>query len=293
MLVEKIAPDLLAETDNFGNTALHLAANVGHVEDARILVGKDPELLNRENKDRLLPIQLAARREPANARSMTSYLFKAGKVDDNHSKLLKGAAGAGVDLALELLEFNEKLAWEKGDISPLEQMASDPEEENNSPLEQMANDPGGFKSGIRLSSWQSLIYLYSYVPTKRNGMTEYSPSEVYKTVRNLLAKVLVQNMDIPALKLKHHHALRLVQSLCSTIKTMGEPQTKLGKPLLLGAQNGIEEIVHEILESLPTAITYTNDKNRSIFHVAVMYRRENILKMAHEKNKQRKGTKRL
>ncbi|CAI9766578.1 unnamed protein product [Fraxinus pennsylvanica] len=210
-LVDKIAPDLLAETDNFGNTALHLAANVGLVEDARILVRKHPELLNRENKDGLLPIQLAARREQANARSMTSYLFKAGKEDDNHSKLLKGEAGAGVgsrvmkslikagfyDLALDLLEFNEKLAWE---------------EENNNPLEQMASDPGGFKSGIRLSSWQSLIYLYSYVPTKRNGMTEYSPSEVYKTVWNLLAKVLVQNMDIPALKLKHHRALRLVQS---------------------------------------------------------------------------------
>ncbi|CAI9766580.1 unnamed protein product [Fraxinus pennsylvanica] len=37
-LVDKIAPDLLAQTDNFGNTALHLAAKVGLVEDAKILL---------------------------------------------------------------------------------------------------------------------------------------------------------------------------------------------------------------------------------------------------------------
>ncbi|CAI9766581.1 unnamed protein product [Fraxinus pennsylvanica] len=55
-LVDKIAPDLLAETDDFGNTALHLAAKVGLVEDAKILVKKDPKLLNCENKDGLLPI---------------------------------------------------------------------------------------------------------------------------------------------------------------------------------------------------------------------------------------------
>ncbi|CAI9766577.1 unnamed protein product [Fraxinus pennsylvanica] len=138
-LVEKIAPDLLAETDNLGNTALHLAAKVGLVEDAKILVKKCPGLLNCENKEGLLPIQLAARREQAIARSMTSMLFKAGKEDDNHSKLLHGEAGAGVgssvmkslikagfyDLALDLLEFNEKLAWEEENISPLEQMAND------------------------------------------------------------------------------------------------------------------------------------------------------------------------
>ncbi|CAI9766576.1 unnamed protein product [Fraxinus pennsylvanica] len=271
-MLEKIPPDLLAETDNLGNTALHLAAKVGLVEDAKILVRKDSKLLNCENKDGLLPIQLAARREQANARSMTSYLFKAGKEDENHSKLLKEEAGAGVgsrvmkslikagfyDLALHLLEFNEKLAWEKKDISPLEQMAS---------------DPGGFKSGFRSRSWQSLIYSYSW----------------YK-IWSALPKVLVQNKDIPALKLKHQHARQLVQSLCSNIKKMDEPQKKLGKILLLGAQNGIEEIVHEILESLPSTITYTDVKKHSIFHVAVMYRHENILKMAHEKNKQRKGT---
>lgn len=96
--------------------------------------------------------------------------------------------------------------------------------------------------------------------------------------------------DIPGLKLRHHQALQLVKTLCSNIKKMEKAQEKLGEPLLLGAQYGIEEIVGEILESLPTAITYVNEEKHSIYHVAVMYRRENILRMAHEKNKNRNAT---
>lgn len=89
-----ITPDLLAETDNFGNTALHLAANVGVVEDAKILVKKCPELLNYSNDDGLLPIQLAMRREQGNTHIITSYLLRRMK-EESRSNLLNEAAGAG------------------------------------------------------------------------------------------------------------------------------------------------------------------------------------------------------
>ncbi|XP_022854562.1 uncharacterized protein LOC111375879 [Olea europaea var. sylvestris] len=149
--------DLLAETDNFGNTALHIAANVGVVRDARKLVGNNESLVNIFNKDGLLPIQIAlSRRDLANAYFMASYLLGVMK-EERNSAQLKDAAGASVmqslvkagfyELALDLLHYNKNLAWE-GDISPLQQMAS---------------DPGGFGSGRRLSGWSSLIYSLKYI----------------------------------------------------------------------------------------------------------------------------------
>lgn len=88
--------DLLAETDNFGNTALHIAANVGVVRDARKLVGNNESLVNIFNKDGLLPIQIAlSRRDLANAYFMASYLLGVMK-EERNSAQLKDAAGASV-----------------------------------------------------------------------------------------------------------------------------------------------------------------------------------------------------
>lgn len=104
----------------------------------------------------------------------------------------------------------------------------------------------------------------------------------------------VQYRDIPALRLKIRHANRLVRELCFIIiESTDKSQEKLGKPLLLAAQNGIFEVVIEILLRDPTAIAYTNDKGHSIFHVAVMYRDLTILWIAHVCNKQQKGVCRL
>ncbi|CAA2986235.1 ankyrin repeat-containing protein ITN1-like [Olea europaea var. sylvestris] len=274
-LVEKITPDLLAETDIFGNTALHLAAKLGLVQHAEMLVGKKRELLNHENKDGFLPIQLAVRPKEENTRSMTTYLLDEC-IKDKHSKLVNEAAGAGLmeslikagfyDLALKLLKFNKKLAWR----------------ENFSLLEQMARDPGAFLSGCHMSFWQILIYFMhpsfrtETVPPEQNARMERSAYEV-------------QYRDIPALRLKNRLANELVGELCSTIKSMDKSQEKLGKPLLLAAQNGIFEVVIEILHHDPTAITYKNGRGHSIFHVAVMYRDPIILGIAFERNKKQKG----
>lgn len=95
-LVDMMSSDLLAETDNFGNTALHIAANVGVVRDASKLVEKNKSLLNIFNNDGLLPIQMAlSRRDLAKAYFMAHFLLKEMK-DERNSALLKDAAGASV-----------------------------------------------------------------------------------------------------------------------------------------------------------------------------------------------------
>ncbi|XP_022897807.1 uncharacterized protein LOC111411513 isoform X2 [Olea europaea var. sylvestris] len=281
-LVKKITAEhlaeSLAETDDFGNTALHLAANIGRVEEAKKIVGAKKELLKYPNRDKFLPIQLAARREPANAYKMTSYLFEVSKEDETSSELRKNfprvmlslVTAGFYDLALDLFKYKED---EKGDrIRDLELDI----------LEKMASDPGGFKSSCRLNFWESLIYSYSSIPSKHISRTKHSTYAVYKAkFWNVLAQVPMLNIeDIPALKWKHQCALQLFESLCKIADETGYP---LEKTFLLGAQNGIEEIVRTIIDSYPTAIK-NEGRHWTAFHVAVMYRHVKIFKMLYEKN---------
>ncbi|XP_022897818.1 uncharacterized protein LOC111411525 [Olea europaea var. sylvestris] len=268
----------LAETDDFGNTALHLAANIGRVEEAKKIVRAKKELLKYPNRDKFLPIQLAAGREPANAYKMTSYLFEVSKEDETSSELLKNfpwvmhslVTAGFYDLALDLFKYKED---EKGD--PIRDLELDI-------LEKMASDPGGFKSSCRLNFWESLIYSYLSIPSKHISRTKHSTYAVYKAkFWNVLAQVLMLNIeDIPALKWKHQCALQLFESLCKIADETGYP---LEKTFLLGAQNGIEEIVRTIIDSYPTAIK-NEGRHRTAFHVAVMYRHVKIFKMLYEKN---------
>nr|XP_018677641.1 PREDICTED: uncharacterized protein LOC108951177 [Musa acuminata subsp. malaccensis] len=59
----------------------------------------------------------------------------------------------------------------------------------------------------------------------------------------------------------------------STIRRWDEP------PLILGAQMGLPEFVRSILLVRPQAAAYLDTKGRSVLQVAVMYRREEIVKI--------------
>ncbi|GFP78964.1 hypothetical protein PHJA_000039900 [Phtheirospermum japonicum] len=87
-------------------------------------------------------------------------------------------------------------------------------------------------------------------------------------------------------KAMHHQALEIVKLACSEIKCLDNAKASsiLIGPFLSGVQNGIHEIVKEILESFPQAITFADDESHSIFHLAVMYRHEKIYKIVHQQS---------
>ncbi|KAL2533235.1 Ankyrin repeat family protein [Abeliophyllum distichum] len=115
-LVSLTPPELLAFKEDFGNTALHVVAELDNVKTAQLLVNKNHELLNICNRREILPIHLAAMR---GHREMTSYLFSVGMKDEIHSSLLKDADGEKLmfdlvaarfcDLALQLFYHNPEL----------------------------------------------------------------------------------------------------------------------------------------------------------------------------------------
>ncbi|KAL7133258.1 hypothetical protein ABFS83_12G128600 [Erythranthe nasuta] len=88
----------------------------------------------------------------------------------------------------------------------------------------------------------------------------------------------------------HRHAHQLVKRVCSEIKCLDNAKASsiLTGPFLIGAQNGIHEIVKEILESFPHAITFLDEENHSVFHLAAMYRHEKIFKIVHQQSGQYK-----
>ncbi|KAM7474390.1 hypothetical protein LguiB_021633 [Lonicera macranthoides] len=85
-------------------------------------------------------------------------------------------------------------------------------------------------------------------------------------------------------KLIHQQALQLVKHLCKEIvkKEHSKAVEILEQPLFEAATVGIHEIVEEILDSFPSAVHLQNRRNQSIFHVAILNRREMVFNIIYQ-----------
>ncbi|XP_031258988.1 ankyrin repeat-containing protein NPR4-like [Pistacia vera] len=129
--------------------------------------------------------------------------------------------------------------------------------DSESPLSAKAAKPSAFSSGRRkkLKFWHYLYF--SKVPSYRKEIRET--------------------------RLMYHKALQLVKYLCGEIKS-SKPDYKrassiLKSPLLLAAELGVCEVVEEIIKTFPDAIWFTNEKNHSVFHLAVLKRQEKVFNL--------------
>ncbi|EPS64453.1 hypothetical protein M569_10326, partial [Genlisea aurea] len=251
-LVALMPPEALALTDYFNSTALHAVAVLGNVRAARILVGKNADLPMLSNVDGLLPVHLATMR---GHRKMTLYLLSATKNDGGVSPFQDAGGPTLVQFAVTAGFYD--LALYAVEQNPKLAWETD---EVSPPLELLAMDSSAFRSGANFNLWKSL--LYSLPPLKR----------------------------IRVSKAMHCQAVELVKRVCEETKSLdtAEASSLLTGPFLLGARNGIHEMVKEILDSFPHAITFVDDENHSVFHLAVLYRHEKIFKLVHQQSGQYK-----
>ncbi|EYU28332.1 hypothetical protein MIMGU_mgv1a003521mg [Erythranthe guttata] len=256
-LLNFMPPEALALTDYFGSSALHAVAVLGNTQAARLFVEKNGDLPNFWNVDGCLPIHLAAMR---GHREMTLYLFSVARENDVLgclvTQIIFRAQYNRVFINIYLGKLLVDLALYLVEHNP--ELAW--QHEIITSLELLAEEPSAFASGMDFNIWQFLIY--SLIPLKR--------------VRHK--------------KAMHRHAHQLVKRLCSEIKCLDNAKASsiLTGPFLIGAQNGIHEIVREILESFPHAITFLDEENHSVFHLAAMYRHEKIFKIVHQQSGQYK-----
>ncbi|CAL5430968.1 unnamed protein product [Camellia sinensis] len=81
---------------------------------------------------------------------------------------------------------------------------------------------------------------------------------------------------IQEIKSMHDRTKLFVRMFCWGLQGSPEHSSILKKAFLLGAKNGIQEIVEEILVVFPDAISYVDEEGHSALHLAVMYRCEHV-----------------
>ncbi|XP_059634749.1 uncharacterized protein LOC132277054 isoform X2 [Cornus florida] len=290
-LVELMSPDALALANTGGDTALHVISGVGNIEAAKLLVKKNPDLPNKWNNVKQLPLHFAAM---VGHRNMILCLLTITREEmepkpfenEPGSMLMSSLITSGLyDVALHLLQRYPNLA--RG---------------HPSPLIALAQKPSAFPSGSRLNCWQQLIYarvpakLENFSDRQSGGDTE-NPADYSQVCVQMSccsqffggnhSLSVPQIKHIRATKLMHHQALELIKCFCTEVISLDNKKASLilRKPFLLGVEFGIHELVEEIVESFPAAISFGDKENHVLFHLAVINRHENVFNLVYQMGK--------
>ncbi|KAM7486089.1 hypothetical protein LguiA_002098 [Lonicera macranthoides] len=148
---------------------------------------------------------------------------------------------------------NPQLAWEEPTI-----------------LERLTTKRESFKSGSRFNFFQHFIYSFKQ---KLHGL--------FWKIAEISVPQIRRICDI---KTTNHHALELVKWLCfEAVKLDHSKAYKLlGVPLNIASCEGVHEIVEEILASVPTMIYFVDEMKRSLFHIAIVNRQENVFNIIYQ-----------
>ncbi|KAG5547686.1 hypothetical protein RHGRI_013396 [Rhododendron griersonianum] len=266
---------LIAQQDISGATALHAAVDGGNIEAAVWLVQKNSELANMGDKYGTLAVHVAA---GLGNRAMVDFLLEhTANLSENESgrKLLHSLASSGLyDIALTFLQQNRKLA----SMEP-------------SPLVVITQKRTSFLSGTSLNILQHLIYFG--IPLKLEDIANHPQERDIENPAKCVGSALIYDSikSLRETKLIHHQALTLVKCLCEeAVKTDFPNAAKIfTEPLRNATCVGIHEIVEEILESFPSAIHLRSEKDQSLFHLAIVYRRENVFNLIYQMEEDRRA----
>ncbi|CAL5420673.1 unnamed protein product [Camellia sinensis] len=273
----------LAKGNKKGNTALHKAAKFGQKEIVEVLLEYERDLVMKEVFD---------------------LLIKDGRIHSNHyvmarsdgSTMLHAAImGEYFSLAMSILETFPKLAHKY-------------DSKGRAPLDLLATKPLSFNSGssyslVNLGSRPFIplqliaIFIYFCIPSmvygKKHAGDEENQHQNGHNISNLehLATKLILGFkfrrilrEIDDAKQKHEFALALAKRLVneesdwshysegkcldSTSKN-SDKKTKLKNPIVHETENGIIELVKEILEIFPDAAYSFGKNGKNILHIAV------------------------
>ncbi|KAH9621681.1 hypothetical protein KSS87_012249 [Heliosperma pusillum] len=249
-LVREMTTENLALTDLHGETALSIAAAVGNIEAAKILVNKNPDLPNISGKY-VFPIHKAAR---FGHKGMVLYLMDVTRHDiltnpfvgEVGGRLLIDVIAADFyDVALDLVNrFPETATVELNGLG--------------SPLSVLARKSTAFSSSQAATPATSWSYpLFTDLSRFREGMKR-------KVIEN--------------------QARELARALCKEILELDDSRvfSLLRGPLHDAAKLGIPEIIEEVVEAFPPAIWFTDENNYNVFQLAVLNRREHVFNLIYQ-----------
>ncbi|XP_021719643.1 ankyrin repeat-containing protein ITN1-like [Chenopodium quinoa] len=243
-LVHFMSSDSLALTNKVGNTALCFAAVSGVVEIARVIVEKNVELPNIRGSQGMTPLYMAVL---LGHRDMVWYLLDVTEdkllTDQDRIGLLNSSINTDMfDVALHILDKNRNLAFLR-------------DAKNETALHALAHKP------LKPKAHQSSIW---------SVILERLMSSIYqeKRVEPQLALQLTQNLWGEVIKLKEEDISNLI----------GYPW----RLLFVAAKLGKVEFLTTLIRSYPDLIWKVDENRRTIFHIAIIHRHEEIFQLIYE-----------
>ncbi|KAA8541271.1 hypothetical protein F0562_025234 [Nyssa sinensis] len=217
-LVDKMDEHHLEIQNKIGNTALSFAAATGNVRIAKYMVTKDPRLPSIRGPQAKSPLYFAALLEQ---RDM-------------------------VECGLEHCKKHPQLA-----------LARDPPMNSETLLDVLARKPSAFPGGNQRGFWQTIINASSFWEGAHN-------------------QKLMQTKSLELLECLWDQVIQQEDMEISNITGSNVPL------LFVAAERGNDVFLVQLLRFYPDFMLQVNDKKQSIFHIAVLNRHEHIFNLIYE-----------
>ncbi|EYU18029.1 hypothetical protein MIMGU_mgv1a025126mg [Erythranthe guttata] len=243
-----IEPSDLGLINEYGATALSLAAVCGATKLAKMMVIKNTNLVTMSNdhEDGQLPVVVAAFYGQKN---MVRYLYKvtpkyelSPEKGENGVKLLNCLITDEIyDVALLLLKQYPKLGVT-------------PDRSGNYALKILAHKPSAFLSGSKFAFWEKWIY------------------------------DLPEIKSIHHKKLVHHEAVELLRCIFQEMRMLTNADLEkmdIDTIIYDAIKHGILEFIREILKYKPDIVWKKDKKGRTIFAHAIVLRQEKIFSLIY------------
>ncbi|XP_050261997.1 ankyrin repeat-containing protein At5g02620-like isoform X11 [Quercus robur] len=243
-LVQHMNKEDLALKNKDENTAICFAAASGIVEIAMLMVEKNKDLpLIRGNQGKT-PLYMAAL---FGHRDMVSYLYGVTDFESlTHQErisLLLGTISADLyDLALKILDRDTSLAFAR-------------DANNETALHVLARKPSRIANNSQLGIWKRCI---------NSCFKGIYHEDLMRTLAHQLVKKLWEHV---------------LQQQDSEISKLIKKPSRL---LFDAAELGSLEFLIILIRSYPDLIWKVDDNNRSLFHIAVLYRHRTIFNLIYE-----------
>ncbi|KAL0345031.1 UNVERIFIED_CONTAM: hypothetical protein Sradi_4334400 [Sesamum radiatum] len=289
-LVAAMPEESIGVMDDIGGTSLSVAAAVGNIAAATVLVNRMPNLLYIPNNFGNFPLQIAALYAQ---KDMLNYLISITK-DDRDQNPYAGLAGLRLLIYVIDAEFFEIALYLVEKYPDLARLKLP---DNTSALKKITAKKSVFVSERRFNFWERCISSCVSMETiLRPQFTKgwdiesmaRNSQPVFQSLQAMLSKFVDGLGAIKSIKEKtllKQQALELVKCLCKEIELLSFMEAKdiYFDAIMVAAQLGIHEVVEEIVGTFPSAIyCLTPGSNQYIFHVAVENRSEHVYNLIYQ-----------
>ncbi|KAL2551513.1 Ankyrin repeat family protein [Forsythia ovata] len=311
-LVEMMDPEDLEKINEYGATALTLAAICGATKLAKAMVQKNKNLVtitNPDHKDGQLPVIVAAL---YGQKQMVQYLYEVTPKDELSPE--KGENGATLLNCLITAEIYDVASML---LKRYQKLGVTPDHSGNYTLRILAHKPSAFPSGTKLTFWEKWIYdcvrvhspWDSHHDKENEEMQSHINIEVHESsvedqmigtghgglitrVLQLVRKLgwVILQFLVPEINHIHHRKLvhvevvKLLSVVFEEVQRLSKSQLEkmdFDKIIYDSVKHGILEFIEEMIKYKPDIIWREDKKGRAIFSHAIVLRQEKIFSLIY------------